>query len=89
VVAHSSWDDGLEPVEVIEARAGGFAIDQLERQIGFVALIDLINGTQLTGVIRCVSATSLIIECWDSSTHTTNGDLSTVTIEAVRRVSVP
>jgi hypothetical protein len=89
VVVHSNKDDDLEPVEVQEADVHEFAAEQLERHVGFVADVVLIDETKLSGVIIAVSATSLIIESWDSGTHAINGDLSTIAIESVRRVSIP
>jgi hypothetical protein len=86
---HSSRDDWLEPTEVIEAGHPGFAQQRLERYVGYVADMILLDGSQLSGTIVAVSATCLIIECWNSTTHETNGDLSTVAIDTLQRVSIP
>jgi hypothetical protein len=89
VVAHSNKDEGLEPIEVIEAGVEGFRADQLERYVGYVATIDLNHGPQLCGVIVAVSATSLIIERWDPALRATYGDFSKLDIDSVRRISLP
>jgi hypothetical protein len=88
VRAHSSKDEIIEPVEVLEVGTGGFRADELERHVGYAADIDLHNGTKLCGVILAVSATSLIIEAWDSAIHFTNGELSRVAINSVTRISL-
>lgn len=89
MVTHPNSGEGLEPTELLEAGAEGFKADQLERHVGYVADIDLRSGTNLCGVIVAVSPTSLIIECWDSAIHATNGELSTLAIDSVRRISLP
>ena len=87
--AHSSGDDSLEPTEVLEAGAAGFTPDQLEPHVGYVADIDLHDESKISGLILAVSSTSLIIEGWDSVVHATSGDLSTLAIEDVVRISIP
>jgi hypothetical protein len=84
-----SGDEGPEATEVLEAGTEGFTLAQLERHVGFVAGLDLISGKKLCGVIVAVSATSLMIEGWDSTIHATNGNLETVAIDSVRRIVIP
>lgn len=88
VGAHPSGDGDLEPSEVLDAGSDGFRADQLERHVGYTADIDLYGGMKLCGVIIAVSTTSLIIESWDSNFHTTNGELSTLAINSVTRISL-
>lgn len=89
VGGNSSRDEDREPLEVLEAGTDGFRADQLERHVGYVTDIDLHNGAKLCGVIVAVSASSLIIEDWDSMVHATNGDLSTLAFESMTRISIP
>ena len=89
VRGHPSRDEGFEPPEVLEAGTDGFRADELKRHVGFAAEIDLHGGSKLCGVIVAVSATSLIIEHWDSRIHATNGGLSTLAIDSVERISIP
>jgi hypothetical protein len=84
----SNRDEGLEPVEVLDAGTDGFRADQLERHVGYVADIDLHNGTKICAVIVAVSGTSLIIEGWDSTIHATDGELSTLAVDSVTRMSL-
>jgi|SRR5580704_9617439 hypothetical protein len=86
--AHPNRDEGLEPIEVLNAGTEGLRADQIEPHVGYAADIDLHGGTKLCGVIVAVSTTSLIIERWDSVIHATNGELSTVAIDSVARISI-
>ena len=87
--AQSTGDECLEPAEVLEAGAAGFTADQLEPHVDYVADIYLQNESKISGLIVAVSSTSLIIEDWDSMLHRTNGDLSTLAIKDVARISIP
>jgi hypothetical protein len=89
VGGHWNRDEGREPIEVVEAGTDGFRADQLESHVGYAADIDLRSGAKLCGVIVAVSATSLIIEPWDSTIHATNGELLTLAIDSVTRISIP
>jgi hypothetical protein len=86
VMNRNEW---LEPTEVIEVGEPGFAQERLESYVGYAADIMLVDGHQLSGVIVAVSATALIVECWDSVSHRANGDLSTVAIGLLQRISIP
>jgi hypothetical protein len=89
VGAHPSRDEHLEPVEVFEGGADGFRASQFEPHVGYAADIDLHGGTKVCGVIVAVSPTSLIIELWDSTLHATDGELSTLAIDSVARITIP
>jgi hypothetical protein len=89
VGAQPSRDGDPESIEVFEAGADGFRSDQLETYVGYLADIDLHTGMKLCGVIVAVSATSLIIEGWDSTIHATNGELSTLSIDSAARIRIP
>jgi hypothetical protein len=85
---HSSAHEGREAAEVLEAGTAGFTADQIEPHVGYAADIDLHSGTKLCAVIVAVSATSLIIEGWDSTIQYTNGELSTLAINSVARIGI-
>ncbi len=57
--------------------------------VGFVANVTLMDGTEFSAVLIGVSSTALILDRWDRSRHAPAGDPFTLELRSVSEVVVP
>jgi hypothetical protein len=57
--------------------------------VGLVADVTLINGTECSAVLIAMSATALILDLWDGSRRSPAGDPFTLELSSVAEVVVP
>jgi hypothetical protein len=72
-------------------RSGESFRDHLERawDIGFVADITLVDGTEFPAVLIAVSSTALVLDHWDVSLRAPAGDPFTLAMRSIAEVVVP
>jgi hypothetical protein len=82
---------GMEPHHVrIKADADGSFRSRLEQawDVGFVADIALVDGTECSAVLIAISSTALILDRWDRSRRGPAGDPFTLDLRSVAEVVV-
>jgi hypothetical protein len=86
---HSQPGQSGEP-EVVDLGQGvERAVAQLARSLGMVVDLEMIDGSNASGVLGGLNADVVILEHWDEVSQGPNGDPFTVSIHLVRRVVVP
>jgi hypothetical protein len=85
----SGWEsDQLGQTTVLSTTNGGFVSEQIEDHVGYVADFTLADAARISGVIVAVTRDALILEIWDPSVPGTNGDLITVDLKRISRISI-
>ena len=81
-----------DPVRIKSAGSTDVAFrSRLEQawEVGFVADITLVDGTECSAVLIAMSSWALILDRWDRSRRTPAGDPFTLELRSVAEVVVP
>jgi hypothetical protein len=86
-----SQSHNIEPLHptVIEADGGPFLSCQLQPYVGFVVDVQTECGGSLSGVIVAVTSSALVLEGWDRALHQPNGELLPISLDVIKRITVP